>query len=262
MRRLVLFGLACLGACAAAGERIASFSPAATRILIDLGSSNELVAVTRWCELPTAHAARRTCDAFEPDVEALRVSGASVAVLPRLSNPMLAERVRSLGVRVVILAPESPDSPAADITTLSLLTHQTEAAERLLRLREQARRTKTNKRVLVIWDGVCAGPESYLSWVIRAAGAEPAIPSGAWPQWDIEEAARANPDLVLLLKVDGPNLPARDSEEIGFWQRTAGLRNTLAAKNSRIFKLKPGSDWLPASGLPEAAETLANLIEK
>ncbi len=262
MKSLLLLVLACAGAISGAAERIASFSPAATRILFDLGSSGELVAVTRWCELPAGHMARHTCDAFEPDMEALRASGASVAILPRLSNPMLAERVRSIGVRVVMLAAESPESPAADIATLAQLTGRTETADQLLRARNLTRRTRSNLRVLIVWDGVCAGPNSYLSWVIRAAGAEPAPLSGTWPQWDIEAVARANPDLVLRLKPDGPSQPAKDLEEVAFWQQTPGLRHTQAAKNGLIFKLKPSSDWLPASGQPEAAETLANLIEK
>lgn len=260
MRTLLLLALAC--AASSAAERIASFSPAATRILRDLGCSDALVAATRWCELPPNHPARRVCDAFEPDIEALRASGADVAVLPRLANPMLAERVRSIGVRVIVLAPESPDSPAADIVTLARLTGRAEASDPLLRAREQARRPRGNKRVLIIWDGVCAGPDSYLSWVIRAAGGEPAPLSGTWPQWDVEAIARANPDLVLLLKPNGPTDPTEDPEESAFWARTAGLRNTPAAKNLRIFKLKAGSDWLPASGQPLAAESLARLLEK
>ncbi|MFZ9201486.1 MAG: ABC transporter substrate-binding protein [Opitutales bacterium] len=262
MRSLLVLALACLGAVSDAAERIASFSPAATRILVDLGVGDGIVAATRWCELPASHAARRSCDAFEPDMEALRASGASVAVLPRLSNPMLAERVRSIGLRVVVLTPESPESPAADIATLARLTGRIQAAESLLRARTQAQRSRGNKRVLVIWDGVCAGPDSYLSWAIRAAGGEPAPMSGAWPQWDIEEMARASPDLVLLLKSDGPPQPTEDSQELDFWTRTAGLRNTPAAKNMRVFKVKAGSDWLPASGQPAAAETLARLLEK
>lgn len=262
MKSLIL--LALLAACevSAGQERIASFSPAATRILIDLGASENLAAATRWCELPAKHPARRNCDAFEPDIEALRASGATLAVLPRLANPMLAERVRSIGVQAIVLAPESPESPAKDIATLSKLLGRTAAGDKLLEARQQARRTPGTKRVLVIWDGVCAGPDSYLAWTIRAAGGEPALPSGSWPEWDIERVTRANPELVLVLSNNGPDQPSIDEASLQDWMRTAGLRTTVAAKNGQIYRLRAGTDWLPASGQPKAADVLASLLAK
>ena len=247
---------------AESADRIASFSPAATRILVDLDAGDEIVAATRWCELPQGHPARRSCDAFEPDIEALRLSGATVAILPRLANPMLEARVRSVGLRTLVLAAESAESPAEDIAALARLTGRTEVGDRLLQARRQCPRPATGKRVLVLWDGVCAGPDSYLAWAIRAAGGEPAPGKGAWPQWDIESVTQANPDLVLVLKNDGPNKPETDKTELQRWQDTPGLRLTHAAQAGCVYHVKCGSDWLPASGLPNAVVIIAKLLAK
>lgn len=248
-----------------AGEpppRIASFSPAATRILVDLGATPQIAAATRWCELPAEHPAPRTCDAFEPDPEALRRSGATVAILPRLANPMLEARVRSLGIRSVVLAAEAEDSPATDIATLGRLTGQAERAAQLLEARRRCQQAATDKRVLILWDDVCAGPSSYLAWVIHAAGAQPAPPAGAWPPWDIERTAASRPDLVLILKKEAPQTPELDPQALQQWRETPGLRLTHAARAGCIYHVKLSSDWLPASGLPEAAKTLSKLLEK
>lgn len=242
--------------------RIASFSPAATRILVDLGVGAEIVAATRWCELPAAQGIPTTCDAFEPDLEALRRSGANLAIVPRLANPMLEERIRSAGLRTMVLSPESAESPAEDIVRLAELTGSKAAAARLLDERRRCQRAPTGKRVLIVWDGVCAGPSSYLAWAIGAAGGTPAPTTGAWPEWDIEQAATSKPDLVLLLRTSGPPEPSLDGESLERWRQTPGLRLSPAARLGRIYQLKPGSEWLPASGLPKAAKTLAELLEK
>ena len=188
MRVATLIGLLALVARAEEpAARIASFSPAATRILVDLGAAPHIAAATRWCELPAGHPAPRSCDAFEPDAEALRRSGATVAILPRIANPMLEARTRSVGLRTVLLSPESPDSPASDIAILAQLTGRTEQGARLIEARRNCRHPATGRRVLIVWDGVCAGPSSYLAWAIRSAGGEPAPRSGSWPQWDLFE---------------------------------------------------------------------------
>lgn len=263
MRTALLLGLLGLvGHATAATERIASFSPAATRILVDLGASDRILAATRWCELPSGHGAARTCDAFEPDLEALRASGAQVAIVPRLADPRLAARIRSIGLRAVVLAAESPDSPAKDIATIAEATGLDEAGRTLLATRKRTHHETTKRRVLIIWDGSCAGPASYLAWVIQAAGGEVALTDGAWPQWDIELGARAQPDLVLFLRKEGPTEAAVDNETLKRWRESPGLRTTPAAQAGCIYHVKSGSDWLPASGLPNAAESLRNLLGK
>ncbi len=243
-------------------QRIASFSPAATRILVDLGCAEQVVSATRWCDLPKAHSATRTCDAFEPDLEALLKSGATLAILPHLANPLLANRIRSAGIRAIILSEESPESPANDIRILGESTGRINECKRLLAERAELKSETRGKRVLIVWDGVCAGPLSYLSWTIRAAGAEPAPLQGSWPVWDVEEVVRGKPDAVIFLQTDGPEKVELDKINLEKWRSSPGLKSTPAAQTGSIFHLKPNSDWLPASGQPEVAKIIAALIRK
>lgn len=262
MERLVACLLLATASAAAAGPgRIASFSPAATRILVDLGRAESLVATTRWCELPADHPATRICDAFEPDLEALARQRPDLIVLPRLANPLLAERLRAARLRVEVLSAESPGSPAEDIRQLGKLTGAEGRAEELLSARHPLR-SPTGRRVLIVWDGVVAGPESYLAWVIVAAGGRPSPTQGRWPEWNAEAIAHTNPDLVLYLRENGPSNPQPSPSRIEEWRRRPGLRSTNCSSNGYIFELRAGSDWLPASGLPKAAQQLADLMER
>jgi len=85
---LTLLGTAWLAT--AAPERIASYSPGATRTLVDFGAADKIVAATRWCPLPAAHPAVRDCDVFNPDLERLLRAKPDLVILPRTSNPLWA----------------------------------------------------------------------------------------------------------------------------------------------------------------------------
>lgn len=121
--------------------------------------------------------------------------------------------------------------------------------------------TPGKRRILLVWDGVVAGPGSYLSWVVDAAGGAPLPGSTRWPEWDGEQVARYNPELVLYLDLEGPATPARDETRLGEWRSQPGLRATDAASMGYIYRCRASSDWLPSSGLPEAARTLRTLVE-
>lgn len=252
--------LLALAAGAAAAERIASLSPAATRLVIDLGAADELVAATRWCELPAGHPARRDADAFEPDLESLAAARPTLVLVPRLANPLLADRLRGLGLRTEVLAPESPDSPARDIARLGSLLGREAAADKLLEARRaQERQPRGSLRMLIIWDGVMAGAGSYLGWAIENAGGQGVPGERRWPEWDAATAARYNPELVLYLHAGGPATPQPAEARIREWRETPALRSTHAGSRGCIYELKAGSDWLPSSGLPRAAATLREL---
>ncbi len=247
---------------AGAPERIASLSPAATRIVRDLGAEAELVAVTRWCELAPGHRARRDADAFEPDLESLAAARPSLVLVPRLSNPLLAERLRGLGLRTMVLAPESPASPAEDIAAIGAALGREDASARLLAGRRAMEGGAVGgRRILVVWDGVMAAEGSYLAWAIGAAGGRALPGASRWPEWDRETAARYNPELVLYLDANGPESPRPDTARLEAWKSQPALRATDAASKGCIFHLRPSSDWLPASGLPRAAAILRQLGE-
>lgn len=258
MRGLLLWLATCL-ALNAGGHRIASYSPGATQTLLDLGCSTEIVMATRWCPLPKEHAAARDADVFLPDLERLLKAKPDLVILPRMANPLWAEKCAKAGLRTVVLHPEARDSVSQDIRLLGEATGRTEEAARL-ELELAKRPARPTKTLLVVWGGVMAGPESYLTAPLATAGFKSALSQGAWVRFDWELLVAANPDAVLWIQeaaVDGPiSKNTAKAEEMA---RLPGVKDLACVKKQRVYLTTSGSKWLPGSGLLKTDRELDSL---
>ena len=258
MRALLLWLMT--GLALGAGEhRIASFSPGATQTLLDLGCSSEIVMATRWCPLPKDHAAARDADVFLPDLERLLRTKPDLVILPRMANPLWAEKCSKAGLRTLVLNPESEASVSKDILLLGEATGRREQAQRLA-FELSARPTKTMRSIVIVWDGVMAGPESYLSEVLASAGLKSALARGAWIKFDWEIIAATKPDAVLWIqdsRLNGDITPAPG--KAGEMGKIPGVRDLVCVKNKRIYQVDSGSKWLPGSGLGKIVTGLINI---
>ncbi len=265
MRRWVAM-LAWVGAALlahAAPERIASYSPGATRTLVDFGAGSRIVAATRWCPLPATHPASRDCDVFNPDLERLLRAKPDLVVLPRTSNPLWAERCRGAGLKVLVLAPESATSALADIRLIGeALGQSPKAIERLSRPLEGIPALQPRK-LLIVWDGMMAGPDSYLGVVMRSAGFKSALPQGNWAKLDWEAVAQANPDLILWVDSLPEDVPIKPSEKRREeFSQIIVVKELKSVKSGLVFETSSGSQWLPGTGLLQLAPKLADLRDK
>jgi ABC-type Fe3+-hydroxamate transport system substrate-binding protein len=258
------FWIWCFSYCAAASsaeppQRIASYSPGATQTLLDLGSSAQLVATTRWCPLPKTHPASRTCDAFNPDLETLLQAKPDLVILPRLANPLWAERCTRAGLKIVVLQSEGPDSVARDLELLGEATHQ-QAAAKALRTQLGKAAASEPKTLLIVWDGMMAGPDAYTTLALKQAGFKSPLQSGTWVKLDWEILVRTNPDAVLWIDSKPENTPITPSQ---VRQRELSeiivVKELKFVKASQIYATTSGSHWLPGTGLILAAEKLTEL---
>jgi iron complex transport system substrate-binding protein len=260
MRPLLLWFATCL-TLSAAGQRIASYSPGATQTLLDLGGSAEIVMATRWCPLPKDHPAARDADVFLPDLERLLKAKPDLVILPRMANPLWAEKCAKAGLRTIVLNPEAADSVARDIRLLGKATGRTDEAARLEHelTGRPAKRTKT---ILIIWGGVMAGPESYLAGPLAAAGFKSALPGGAWIKFDWELLVAAKPDAVLWIQEAAANSsivqnPAKANEMANI----PAVKGLTCVKDQHIYETNSGHKWLPGSGLLKISPDLKPVYE-
>lgn len=258
MRSLLLWFAGCLSL-GAAEHRIASYSPAATQTLLDLGCSAEIVMATRWCPLPKDHSSARDADVFLPDLERLLRAKPDLVILPRMANPLWAEKCAKAGLRTLVLNRESPTSVSTDILLIGEAVGRRAEADRLATaLRKRPR--GASRTIVVIWDGVMAGPDSYLSEPLAAAGLRPALTQGAWVKFDWELIALAKPDLVLWVQNapnDGPI--ANAPEKIEEMSRIPAVKDLDCLKNGRIYRVDSTSNWLPGSGLNKVIDPLIRI---
>ncbi|MEI6793791.1 MAG: ABC transporter substrate-binding protein [Verrucomicrobiota bacterium] len=248
MRALLLWLATCL-ALSAGEHRIASYSPGATQTLLDLGCSAEIVMATRWCPLPKDHPAAKDADIFLPDLERLLGAKPDLVILPRMANPLWAEKCAKAGLRTVVLSPESGSAVGKDILVLGEATGRIAQAQQLAD-ELSMRPTKTPRTIIIIWDGVMAGPDSYLAEPLAAAGLKSALTRGSWIKFDWEIIATAKPDAVLWIqdsRTDSAIVTGLGKViEMG---RIPGVRDLLCLKNKRVYQARSGSNWLPGSGL-------------
>ena len=252
---------ACLLALVGQAEplRIASYSPGATQTLLDLGASSEIVAATRWCPLPGSHPADRRCDAFTPDLEALLQARPTLVVLPRLANPLWAEKCRGAGLNVLLLHPERADSVPKDIRLLGSAVGRNDRAEELAKALEGGE-TNPPRRLLIIWDGMMAGPDSYLAGPLKKAGFTSALDRGAWVKTDWETIAQSRPDAVLWIENSPRNSPiSLAPKRVEEMSQVSAVKELKCVKKARIYQSAAGSDWLPGSGLINKTSALSTL---
>lgn len=258
MRAILLWLATCL-ALGAEERRLASYNPGATRTLVDLGAAADIVMATRWCPLPKEHPAARDADVFLPDLERLLNTRPGLVILPRMTNPLWAEKCAKAGLRTLVLSPESADSVRTDILALGAATGRSETARRLA---DQlgARPDGPTRSLLVVWEGVMAGPESYLAGPMAAAGWHSALPAGAWPKFDWERLSAAKPDAVLWIS----NAPAdgvivESQEKNREMSRRPLVRDLPCIRNGRVFQVENRSNYLPGSGLCNTIAELTRL---
>jgi ABC-type Fe3+-hydroxamate transport system substrate-binding protein len=263
MRRLLLTALLGWVAGVAAAERVASFSPGATRTLVDFGATDKIVAATRWCPLPAAHPAARDCDVFNPDLERLLRAHPDLVILPRTSNPLWAERCRGAGLKVLVLNPEGADSVLADTRLIGeALGRPTEVIDQLNRPLEGIPAQRPRK-LLIVWDGMMAGPDSYLGVVMRSAGFKSALAKGSWVKLDWETVAQADPEAMLWvdsLPTDGPVVFAQKRQ--AEMSQVSVIKGLKVMDAGLIFRTSSGSQWLPGSGLAQLIPKLRELRDK
>ncbi len=258
MRALLFWFATCL-TLSAAGRRIASYSPGATQTLLDLGCAEEIVMATRWCPLPKDHPAARDADVFLPDLERLLKTKPDLVILPRMANPLWAEKCAKAGLRTLVLHAESRDSVRKDITLLGEATGRGQAAKEIV-IRMAAGSSAPQKKIIIIWDGVMAGPESYLAEPLAHAAFRSGLSQGTWVKFDWELIAAADPAAVLWIqnsKTDGA-IEAHP-EKIAEMRRLSSIRDLRCVEKGHIYQVKSGSNWLPGSGLQKILPDLGKL---
>jgi ABC-type Fe3+-hydroxamate transport system substrate-binding protein len=258
MRALLFWFATCL-TLSAAGQRIASYSPGATQTLIDLGCAEEIVMTTRWCPLPKDHPAARDADVFLPDLERLLKTKPDLVILPRISNPLWAEKCAKAGLRTIVLHAESHDSVRKDITLLGEATGRGQAAKEIV-IRMAAGSSAPQKKIIVIWDGVMAGPESYLAEPLAHAALRSGLSQGTWVKFDWELLAAANPDAVIWIQNSETNGAIEaHPEKMAEMGRIPAIKDLTCVNKGHIYQAKGGSNWLPGSGLQKILPELGKL---
>lgn len=252
-------------ALAAPARRVVSLSPTTTEIVFALGLGDRLVGRTRWCDYPpAARAVADVGDGLSPSIEAVAAVRPDLVLLyASAANRSAVERLADLGIPAAALTLDRAADVVRAARLIAALAGAPRAADALVAAFDTLQgawaadpvpAARRRPRVYVhVWTDppVTVGRGSYLSEVLRAAGAENLFDDVAASSATVslETLARRDPDLIVVLASDTlqppPALAAR-----------APWRAVRAVREGRYLLLDGSLYGRPSPRMPVAVRDL------
>ncbi len=195
--------------------RIVSLAPNVTEIIYALGSGDQLVGRTDYCNFPEeALSVTSIGTLWDPNLETILALDADVAIASSIVDPSFIDSLKAAGIEAYqFYEEESLDGTFALIGKVaSVIGKDAEAAEivssmkaRISAVQEKVSAIPQDQRKSCVymigygdWGDYAATGETYLDDVIEAAGGINAAAEGSY--WSItkELLLSADPDIVLL----------------------------------------------------------------
>lgn len=272
----LLFQIGIAGTLFAAPQRIVCLSPCATDILSELGISQELVGITRYCKAPAGSPARIIGGFIDPSAETVLALKPDLLVCADVWDKSFPERMAKHGIPYVTLFPESYENIKRDVTLLGEKTERHPQARQLLHewnkteeaIREVLKKNPLPKkpRVLIVWGEVCAGPSSYLNDIITICGGINAAPektTRTWPVLSREMLITTKAELLIYVTPDGPHSLSFAPELADTLKKNPAFALLPAIRTRKIFRLNENSRLLyPTPSLRHALPKLAEAIRR
>ncbi|MFH0799140.1 MAG: helical backbone metal receptor [Pseudomonadota bacterium] len=268
---LILFSMILPGSALAGDhypQRIVSLKPNVTDIVYALGAGEELVGVTRYCDIPAgAKKPEIVGDYAQAFVERIVAQGPTIVIgSMENSSRRSIESLERMGMRVEMF----PFTTLAE--TLDSIRGIGEALERpddgrklAARIEEKLgalkKRWSAEKPVkaVVVWGLkplIVAGHGTYMDEMMEFIGTENAVRATKvkYPRIGLEELISMDPEAIVDLSMGSEG----DGQDARPWK---GVGQIMAVRNGRIVRLD-ASRFRAGPLLPEALEKLAGLIHK
>ena len=236
--------------------RIISLTPSLTEVLFALEAGPQVVGVTANDHFPPEVEKLPEVGDFHLDSEALLALHPDLVIFDPALHRQHLQQLKSLGLKLKPLPTQNLNDLEQSVLQLGQeLGRQQRARElvasmrqRLQDCRERAARLKHRPTALIeIWSEplVTAGKGSYVSEIVEATGFVNICTQPDYPQLDLEEVHRLNPEVLILTH------PIRARLE-----KAPGWSTLDAVKRGRVVVVP--EDWLVRPG-PRVMQALDHL---
>ncbi|WP_317295537.1 ABC transporter substrate-binding protein [Methanoculleus nereidis] len=227
-------------------QRIVSLAPSNTEILYALGLEDRIVGVTDCCDYPLAAADKPKVGGFiTGNVERVLAAEPDLVFASRNTEDV-ASRLRTLGMTVVILNPQTVDGVLRDIELAGKVTGQEAQASACveeLQQRIQAvigmveNQTERPSVAHIVWYDPLwvSGRGTFQDEVITMAGGTNAF--GSVEEWSIvslEEFITSDPDYILVSSGSGMNRDGYDAV-YNYVISEPRLQGLSAVRNNHVY---------------------------
>lgn len=259
-------------------RRIVSIAPGFTETIFALGEGQRLVGRSDFCYYPPeALEVPSVGGMTTPSIEAIVGLAPDLVLAVRGVPPEVIESLRSAGVAVIALDPQTVDALIASVRTIGEILGAEERAEALA-TQMQARRDAVAARAkevfadrprpsvlfLVELDPIfAAGPGSFVDDMIRVAGGRNAVAEAGgnpspWPQLGLEAILSADPDIIVGA-LEGHGEEQRDL--LARLRARIGWRELSAVRAGRVYPVDPDLTVRTGPRVIEGLELLARIIQ-
>ncbi|MFY9142904.1 ABC transporter substrate-binding protein [Sulfuricurvum sp.] len=194
-------------------ERIVALSPAINEIVFALGEGDRIVGNTQYCRYPRAsNKIPKVGGYFSPSLEKIVALKPDIVIMQE-NNAAFDEKVRSLGIRTMVIKIDTIDSIKKAIADMAKLLHK-EAQGSLIvakidRSLSGLKGIVKNKKILIpigyhtefSKEIYVAGQNLYFDDIIDASGNTNALQrtQKGQPVLNLEKILNLNPDIVIIL---------------------------------------------------------------
>ncbi|HKE34291.1 MAG TPA: cobalamin-binding protein [Candidatus Acidoferrum sp.] len=249
-------------------RRIVSLAPSLTETIYALGLEDRLVGDTDYCDYPVdAQKKTKVGNMINPSLERIVGLHADLVLMVKGPNrPETAHSLEGLGVPSYAVDPHNLDEIVSSIKKLADVLGVPEAGASVAegmrrRLDDLHHRIGdfTPKRVLfVVWTQplISTGQHTFLADALRHAGAISIVNSSQdWPQVNLEEVAKLQPDFLVFAE----SQPGNASREVEKLATLPGWKIIHAVRDRRYAVISDAVNR-PAPRIVSAIEELARQL--
>ncbi|WP_449405514.1 helical backbone metal receptor [Methanofollis tationis] len=252
--------------------RIVSLAPANTEILFGLGLGDRVVGVTDYCNYPAEATAKPKVGGYSTvNIERVVAANPDLVVAAFGNTGEVVDHLRSLGLTVIALNPDSAGGTLRDIRLVGTATGTGAEAERLvtsMEARIDAVKERTEKAtdtptvVHAVWyDPIwISGNNTFQDEMIALAGGTNAFPDmEGWQIITMERFITTDPEVIIVNSGTGMGEGGTDLIYRYFMDEPR-FKNLKAIKNNRVYIVD--SDLIDRGGprLVDALEEVAAAI--
>ncbi len=253
-----------------APQRIVSVLPSLTESVCELGQCHRLVGVDRYSNFPASvKNLPQVGGGIDPSIEAIVALRPDVVLMAGSSRG--ADRLRALGLKVVLLEPKTHSDVQRVLLKLGQLLEVSDA-QRIWRAidagvsaaAQSIPKAASSKRVYFEVNAVpyAAGEASFIGETLTRLGAKNIVPAalGPFPKINPEFIVRANPDLIMVGQRSSDGMAQRPG-----WQAIRAIlegRVCVFTSEQADVLVRPGPRMAEAARLMATCLTDKSALQK
>ena len=248
-------------------RRIVSLSPSSTETIYALGLQDRLVGDTDYCDYPPdAQKKTKVGGATNPSLEVIASLHPDLVLVTKLNRLETTQSLAELGIPSYATDPHTVADILSSTETLADVLGVPEAGasvagemqHRLDDLQHHLSDLRPKRVLFVVWTQplISTGQHTFLADALRHAGAVSIVNSSQdWPQVNLEEVARLQPDFLVFAESQ-PGNASREVEKLA----TLPAWKIVHAVRDRRYAVISDSVNRPAPRIVSAIEELARQL--